>query len=69
MIMNEKCCKSELKNCRMENKIERMTDMISDGVNNLNPSAYCDMSSAEKVRMLFLVFSIVFIVDVKCNLT
>ena len=42
----------------MENKIERMTDMISDGVNNLNPSAYCDTSSAEKVRFSKVYFSV-----------
>ena len=39
----------------MENKIERMTDMISDGVNNLNPSAYCDTSSADKVYNLLVL--------------
>ena len=34
----------------MEENLDRMTDMMGDGCNSVNPAAYCDTSSAEKVK-------------------
>lgn len=33
----------------MEEKLERMTEMMGDGCNTVAPSGYCDTSEADKV--------------------
>ena len=33
----------------MEEKLERMTEMMGDGCNTVTPSGYCDTSEADKV--------------------
>ena len=34
----------------MDEKLERMADMMGDGCNTVNPAAYCDTSGADKVN-------------------
>ena len=35
----------------MDEKLERMADMVGEGCNTVNPTAYCDTSEADKVRL------------------
>lgn len=41
--------KEEAVSRQMEEKLERMTEMMGDGCNTVAPSGYCDTSEADKV--------------------